>query len=305
MHQLTARYFNQFIGLFLLSLLIVNPVQAGFTKSTNYKDFEPWYFAKYNKIKILPFKAAAVIDATSLEPLYYYQETTTIPAASLVKLFTAGTVIKMSPNWWQKMSFTTADNETDLRQYVGPKDSFSLLKLKTGDQITLEQSFASMLISSANNSANHFSYVWNNRPQFIETMNQLAKDWGMTKTAIVDPSGLSLDNVSTAADLVRAGCYAFQDFMIQFYASKPRVAFTTALGEKKTVAHTVRVLRSYPDRFFGAKTGYLNETGYHLVAGFITPQKRRICVAILSSTIRSASENVLFDLGKWVDEMYK
>ncbi len=306
MHQSTAHYFKQFIWLVLVFILLVNPAQAGFSKVTNYKDFEPWYLAKYTKAKTLPFKAAVVIDASNLEPLYYYQETTVLSTASLIKLVTAGTVIKLNPDWWQKMSFTEADNETDLRLYVGPKDNFSLLKLKANDEITLEQSFASMLIGSANNSANHFSYVWNNdRSKFIELMKQVAQEWGMTRTKIVEPTGLSLENVSTAADLARAGCYAFRDFMIQYYSSKPSVIFTTALGEEKIVAHTVHILRSYPNRFFGAKTGYLNETGYHLVAGFITPQKRKICVAILSSATRAASENVLFDLGKWVDKMYQ
>ncbi|MFH1112093.1 MAG: serine hydrolase [Patescibacteria group bacterium] len=282
----------------------VFPVQAATTvKSENYQDFTAWYLKKYN-LSATPFKAAAVIEAGNFAPLYYHQEDTIIPTASLIKLITAGTVVNSNIDWWQKISFSQADNEDDLRPYVDSKDTFSLLKLKSGDSVSIEQSFASMLIGSANNAANNFSYLGSSRVNFIEKMKQVARNWGMNRTTIVEPTGLSLSNTSTAADMALGTCHALQNFIIQYYSSKPSVSFMTEQGEKKTVQHTVHKLRSNPQRFFGAKTGYLHETGYHISAGFITLQGKRICATILSAKDRATSEAVLYDLGKWVDEMY-
>ncbi|MFA4937428.1 MAG: serine hydrolase [Patescibacteria group bacterium] len=291
------------LGLVFFLLSSTTVLAAEPVKSQNYQDFSAWYLAKYN-FNELPYRAAAVIETGSFTPLYFHQENTVIPTASLIKLVTAGTVVNYNVDWWQKTSFSQADNEDDLRQYVDPKDTFSLLKLAKGDSVSVEQSFASMLIGSANNSANNFSYLITERASFIEKMRQVAKNWGMVRTIIEEPTGLSLNNTSTAADLAQGTCHALENFIIQYYSSKPNASFVTSAGEKKTVQHTVYKLRSNPQRFFGAKTGYLRETGFHLSAGFITPQGKRICATILSTKDRATSESVLYDLGKWVDEMY-
>ncbi len=303
MDKISGRFFLSIVFI-IIWLIIALPIQAAMpVKQVNYQDFTAWYFKKYNLSKI-PFKAAAVIEASSFYPLYYHQEQKVIPTASLIKLVTAGTVISYNIDWWQKTSFSPADNEGDLRPYVELKDTFSLLKLTNGDAVSIEQSFATMLIGSTNNSANNFSHLIVDRASFIEKMRQVAKNWSMTRTTIEEPTGLSLNNTSTAADLALGTCHALENFITQYYSSKPSVSFVTNKGEKKIVQHTVHKLRHDPKRFFGAKTGYLRETGYHISTGFITPQGKRICATILSTPNRVTSETVLYDLGRWVDEMY-
>ncbi|MDZ4229605.1 MAG: serine hydrolase [Candidatus Veblenbacteria bacterium] len=269
-----------------------------------YQDFSAWYQTTY-KLKALPYRAAALIDATTGTPLYFHQESTTMPTASLIKMVTAGTLLHYSPNWYSPLSFTENENEGLLRPYVGPADKFSLLKLEADDHITLEQAFASMLIGSANNAAVSVGKaVGLSRNDFIAAMRATANRWGMTRTTVEEPSGLSLNNTSNAQDLARAACAVYGDFMASFYGSSSSVSFTTAKGVKKTVLHTVHDLRLRPGSYFGAKTGYLTETQYHVAAGLITPQGHRLCAAVLTSPSRAESEQALNALRLWADEMY-
>lgn len=287
----------------LIAPAVAQPANNPQTK-VGYQDFTAWYLKKYN-LKELPYRAAALIDSATGTPLYFHQENTVMPTASLIKMVTAGTLLSYQPNWYTSVSFTEEDNEGLLRPYVGPADKFSLLKLEPNEKITLEQSFASMLIGSANNSAVSVGRaVGLNRAEFISAMKQTASSWGMTHTSIEEPSGLSLNNTSTAADIARAACAVYSDFIASFYGSSPSVSFTTGNGTKKTVLHTVHDVRNNPARYFGAKTGYLTETQYHIAAGIITPSGHRLCAAILTSPSRAASEQAMNELRLWADTMY-
>lgn len=297
------------IGWTRISVNKITPVQAQLPllpqAVPNYEDFTAWYLKKYN-LKTLPYRAAALFDASSGKPLYFYQENTVMPTASLIKMITAGTLLAYQPNWYTPISFTTEDNESWLRPYVDKKDNFSLLKLENGDQITLEQSFASMLIGSANNAAISLGRAIHlNRTDFIAAMRKTAANWHLLNTQIDEPSGLSLNNTSTAHDMALAACHLYSEFIASFYGSSPSVTFTTKQGVKKTVLHTVHDVRNNPQRYFGAKTGYLHETKYHIAAGLITPAGHRLCAAILSSPSRAESEHALNALRLWADEMYR
>lgn len=297
------------LALLMLPGLPTNQVEAQAVVApqavNNYQDFTQWYLKKYS-LKNLPFRSAALFDATTKQPLYYYQESTVMPTASLIKMITAGTLLAYKPNWFTPHSFTEDDNEGLLRPYVGPHDSFSLLKLDATDSITVEQAFASMLIGSANNAAISVGRaVGLNREDFIKAMRTTAANWGLTQTSIDEPSGLSLKDTSSAHDMALAACNVYGDFIASFYGSSPSVTFTTKNGTKKTVLHTVHDLRNNPQNYFGAKTGYLTETQYHIAAGLITPQGHKLCVAVLTSPTRAESEHVVNALRLWADTMYR
>lgn len=308
------RHYLLFVGCCVLIvcglgfIYLNNNAIAGTTapvKNSHYTDFSSWYLKTY-KVRKLPFRAAAVIDANTLAPLYFHQETTVMPTASLIKMITVGALLTYQPIWYTRNVLTVTEDEKLLRSYVGPKDNFSLLKIDEGDSITLEQALAATLIGSANNTAVALGeFIEVARPEFIERMREVAKQWGLKNTTVDEPSGLSLNNTSTAQDLSLATCNVFKDFVVSYYSSSPKASFTTEKGVKKTVLHTVRDLRQNPQNYFGGKTGYLTETQYHLAAGYITPQGHRVCLTILTSLTRADSENVARAMGLWLDQMYQ
>lgn len=287
----------------MLAIFFLPSFLFALEKDVNYLDFTYWYENQFEEK--IPFQAAAVIEYNTLKPLYYHQERRVMPAASLMKLITAGALMKYPINWNNLISFSWWDNEGDLRKYVEPKDRFCLIKLEEDEIITREQAFGAMLIGSANNAANGLvSIATTQRFHFIDAMQRLADEWGMKNTIVQEPTGLSLENLTTAQDMALAACRAFEDEYISKYSSMSEFTFMTSLNNEKNIKHTVHDLRDYPENYFGAKTGYLHETGFHLTAGYITPQGKKICVAILSTSTRAESEDILNKIGEWVDIMY-
>jgi len=293
-----------FLAVWLLCTAV--PVQAAAEplKRPGYLDFTYWYTHTYLTSSV-PYQTAAVLDYTTLQPLYYHGEQNVMPTASLMKLLTAGTLVRLAPNWGQLLGFSWWDNEGDLRKYVEPNDRYVLLRLNDGERLPARELFAGMLIASANNAANRLAtFASGSLPKFLEEMRRTAQDWDMPSTQIVEPSGLSLQNLSNARDLALAICQALRQPEIARYASMPEYDFSAVLGREYSIRHTVGALREHPERFFGAKTGYLRESGFHTVAGIITPSGRKLCVALLSAPTRVASEKALDDIGIWADQMY-
>lgn len=274
-----------------------------FAADNRYFNFGLWYRDHYQKE--IPSRAIAVFDYETKHPLYYYREDLVMPSASLMKLVSAGAFIKYQLNWNARVALTYNDNEKDLRKYVGPRDSFALLRIKTTDRITISDLFGTMLIGSANNCANALPRILGlKKSDFIAKMNQVAKEWGMTRTKIDEMSGLSLKNTTTAHDMALAACYAFSKEEISKYSSLSLFNFTTRLGVEKNIKHTVYDLRDNPNNYFGAKTGYLYETQYHVAAGYITKKGKKICVAVMNTATRQESEDMVVKLGEWVDDVY-
>lgn len=300
-----AKNWQLFI-IFSLGLILLAPQSASaITKKTNYQDFTAWYQKKF-KLKSVPYRAAALFDAKTLQPLYFYQENRITPTASLIKLVTAATALKYKPEWSKLVNFTAEENFNLLQQYVGPNDKYSHLLLEGDETITLEQGFATMLIASINNGAAAMPrWVGAPREEFITEMRAAASTWGLKSTTIVEPSGLSLDNTSTAHDLALAACRAFQEPQISKYSSRPSLSYSLSSGRQKLIRHTVHDLRRYPKRYFGAKTGYLTETKYHISAGLYTPQGRKVCGAVLSVEKQTESERTMATLATWADQMYR
>ncbi|MBU1038951.1 serine hydrolase [Patescibacteria group bacterium] len=301
---------NKFFLVLLLIGLNLAPIhvvaQSTINKNSSYQDFGAWYQKNY-KLKALPFRAVALIDAQTLQPLYYYQESTTMPTASLMKMLAAGAFLSYgSPDWFKLVDLTEQENETLLRPYVEPKDNFALLRLKAGEKISLEQAFATMLMGSANNIAVALPrYLGISRTDFINRMQQTALNWGMNQTIVDEPSGLSLNNVSSAKDLALGTCQAFGNFMTSYYGSQPYLTYDTDIKTHKIISHTVHDVRNYSQKYWGAKTGYLRETQYHLAAGVITPQGRKLCLTVLTSPSRALSEQTGEALRQWADKMYQ
>ena len=143
------------------------------------------------------------------------------------------------------------------------------------------------LIKSDNNAAR---VLCNNYPggtvACITAMNRRAHALGMTHTNFVEPSGLSIMNVSTAEDLLQLVLAAKEypeivrasrtvDLKIHFKKS-----YLTIRNTNPTIAHG-------PDNFWVSKTGFISAAGGCIVMMKDTPLGRRIVVILGSRTTRT------------------
>jgi serine-type D-Ala-D-Ala endopeptidase (penicillin-binding protein 7) len=143
------------------------------------------------------------------------------------------------------------------------------------------------LIKSDNNAAR---VLCNNYPggtvSCITAMNRRAHALGMTHTNFVEPSGLSIMNVSTAEDLVKLVLAASKYPEI---VQASRTANLRIQLKKKylTVRNTNPTIAHEPYNFWVSKTGFISAAGGCIVMMKDTPLGRRVVVVLGSKNTRT------------------
>ena len=136
---------------------------------------------------------AIVVDNATGAILYEKSSTASAPIASVTKLMTAMVLgdQKLDPN--EVLTVTEADVDTV---------KYSSSRLRVGAKMTREEMLRVALMSSENRAAHALARTSPGGVSgFVVAMNRKAKEYGMSGTHFVDPTGLSPENVSTATDL--------------------------------------------------------------------------------------------------------
>ncbi|MFN3714069.1 MAG: D-alanyl-D-alanine endopeptidase [Alcanivoracaceae bacterium] len=181
-----------------------------------------------------------------------------VPIASITKLMTAMVVL---------------DAEQDLDEWlvVRPREQqlgkTAWTRMRNGSEARRRDFLHIALMSSENIAcdvlARHFP---GGLPAFVAAMNRKAKALGMNDTVFFDPAGLSPDNRSTAADLVRMVKAAHRYEVIRELSTGTyhRVQFRKP-GYALEYGNTNPLVRSGRWDIALSKTGYLSEAGRCLV----------------------------------------
>ena len=176
------------------------------------------YPQKYNYLKALPYnigqpqldvwaKAAILIDVSNGNILYEKNADEVIPPASMTKLFAMYVVEE-----------EVAKGRLSYNQLVPlPPESWacnmpphsSLMFLGKDQQVTLEELLLGLSICSGNDAAYALAYtVCGSMDEFVERMNLVAKELGLSHTHFVESSGYSEKNQTTAREMAAfAGIY--------------------------------------------------------------------------------------------------
>jgi D-alanyl-D-alanine endopeptidase (penicillin-binding protein 7) len=210
-----------------------------------------------NQPRLYSYSAMA-LDADSGEVFVSKNPTAKLPIASITKLMTAMVVIDSEANLDEYVTISSADIDT-------LRNTFS--RLKVGMQLRRRDLLLLALMSSENRAAyalGRTAYPGGIRV-FIQKMNDKAKSLGMMHTQFYDPTGLTIQNKSTAEDLTKMVQAAFEYDLIK--------EDTTTKGADVMLGHhythhymnsdaLVRVSK-FPISL--SKTGFINEAGHCLV----------------------------------------
>ena len=170
----------------------------------------------------------------------------------------------------------------------------SQMYLKEGDQISIDQLMAGLIIMSANDAAVTLAEkISGGIPQFVERMNQEAKALGMQHTNFQNPAGITMpEHYSTAADLARLSMAVVNETPDYLYYSK-QPSFTYNQHFHRA---TNRVLQVDPT-VDGLKTGFTRAAGYNLAltanrvtADFEMPNRRLIVVVLGTKSAAKRAE---------------
>lgn len=253
-------------------------------------------YTDYLDVKITA-KSAMAVDASSGKILYKKNINEILPIASITKLMTALIFLDHNPGW-------------DKEWYTIPSDrrNGGIIYLNTGEIISLENLFKTTLIASDNDSAVALARASGlDEQQFINAMNDKARDFGMENSHFADPTGLKLANRSTVADLIKLLNSAFKNEDIKKVIGTSYYEFEVQGAEKtRTVKlrNTDTLLKSYLD-VLGGKTGYLEEAGYCLAIKIKGEQGQEIIAVVLGSSSNSNRFQDIKAISDWVFSNYQ
>lgn len=166
-----------------------------------------------------------------------------LPIASLTKLMTA--VLSLE-NYSLSQNIIISQSAVSQEGKQGP--------LELDKSMTVNDLLYIMLIESSNKAAFALSEGLSEK-NFVELMNQKARDLGMENTFFADPTGLSAENVSTADDLVKLAEYILKNYPQIAQISKTKEYDMLNYGK---LTNTNELLGEIPE-IVGSKTGFTTD----------------------------------------------
>ena len=178
----------------------------------------------------------------------------------------------------------------------------SQMYLKAGEQISIDQLLAGLIVMSANDAAVTLAEkISGSVPEFVARMNREAQALGMKDTHFSNPAGISMpDHYSTAADLgVLAQAIVKQTPDYLHYSKMPSFSYNQRFH------HATNFALKLDPTADGLKTGYTKAAGYNLALTAERPTfnphvaKRRLIVVVLgtpSAVKRAEVAHKLMDL---------
>ena len=162
----------------------------------------------------------------------------------------------------------------------------SQMYLKAGEQISVDQLLAGLIVMSANDAAVTLAEkISGSVPQFVTRMNQEAQALGMEDTHFSNPAGITMtDHYSTAADLgLLAKAIVKETPEYLYYSKMPSFSYNQHFH------HATNLALKMDPTADGLKTGYTKAAGYNLALTAERPtsnphvEKRRLIVIVLGT----------------------
>ena len=154
------------------------------------------------------------------------------------------------------------------------------------------------LVKSDNRSANALCEFYpGGKDHCIRAMNVKAATLGMSNTKYVEPTGLSVFNVSNAMDLVRL-VIAASDYPVIVAASKSST-IKIKMKRKWLIFKNTNPIIGQKHNFIVSKTGYINAAGGCIVMMLDTDVGRRIVVVLGSKNTHTRIPEAKFIAEKY------
>lgn len=249
-----------------------------------------------------------MIDANSGKKILSSHANKKIYPASTVKLLTALTIMDYA-DLNQKIKFTKK-----LKKQVPP--DASAIHLRTGREYTVRQYLNMLLIASDACSAIALANgTAGGTKQFVEWMNDKARELGMTHSHFDNPAGLDKGSgygktYTTASDFIKASKAAMEDPVIRRIVAKHKYK-VQPVGVKKSfvIKNTNAFYSTYKKlvknkkyKIIGSKTGTTKAAGNCLVATAVDQKDNMVICAFYG---KGGYERLYRDIRKLFDYAFK
>ncbi|MBN2821805.1 MAG: D-alanyl-D-alanine carboxypeptidase [Coriobacteriia bacterium] len=175
----------------------------------------------------------------------------------------------------------------------------SAVGIQAGEQLTIRELLAAMLVHSANEAAMALAlYTGKTLEGFAELMNEKAASLGLEHSHFVNPHGLDESgHYTSASDLATLATYAMKDPVFREMVGLEQTRIPGPDGQR-TIETSNKLLGSY-EGATGIKTGWTDDAGYCLVASAERDGVELIAVVLgaTSESERFAEAKRLLDWG--------
>ena len=244
----------------------------------------------YAKEPVLTADAAVLMDATTGQVFLSKNPDKRRPPASLTKIMTA--IVAMENG---RMEDVVKISQKSASVYIG-----SVIDLRAGEQLTLENLLKAALVCSANDSTVAIAeHVGGNGENFLALMNARALSIGAVNTNFANTNGYTLPNhYTTAYDLAIITRYALgnKEFNRFIGTKETTVNWEGRNNRKLEIRNTNRLLREGVPGIDGVKTGSTPRAGDCMIASATRNGKRLIAV-VLHSKNRYTDAVKMLDYG--------
>lgn len=220
------------------------------------------------------------------------------PMASITKLMSTLVVLEKLPQW-ASTTTVVSDDIIDTHMYAG-------------DTYTLDELWNASLVGSSNKAILTLADAvgWP-RAAFVERMNQRAREIGMSQTIFADQTGLDVENVSTASDLLILLNEALLQRKISDALMKQEVNLYSK--ERKKAHHMWNtnwlllgwIPHTWSDQTILGKTGYIPESGYNFLMRVSDQAGHELDVVVLGAATHEARFTQARDAALWAYENYE
>ncbi|HEX2526414.1 MAG TPA: D-alanyl-D-alanine carboxypeptidase [Geminicoccus sp.] len=228
--------------------------------------------------------AAVVVDHASGDVLVGEEQNSLRHPASLTKMMTVYLAFEAV-----RAGKVTLDTKLPVSARAAARPP-SKLGLRSGTSITLDNAVMALLTKSANDAASVVAEgLAGSEDAFARQMTEKARLLGMKKSRFKNASGLpDAEQVTTARDMATLAQRLIDDFP-EYYPYFSRAEFKYA---GRTIRNHNWLLGRYPGTD-GLKTGYINASGYNLVASSVRGGRRLIAVVLGGKTARARDRQVM------------
>ncbi|MBX9865270.1 MAG: serine hydrolase [Burkholderiales bacterium] len=239
--------------------------------------------------------SAYALDANTNQVVLSKNPEVSLSIASITKLMTAMVML---------------DAGRDLDEYITiTQDDVDNLKntssrLKVGMQLRRRDLLLLALMSSENRAANSIARTAypGGMKEFLQKMNAKARSLGMNNTQFYDPTGLTVNNKSTATDLSKMVQAAFKYELIREDTTTKSADVMLSPRYIHRYVNSDALVRGNSFQIELSKTGFINEAGHCLVL-YAMVDNRPIVMVFLNSAGKSGRLIDAMTVKSYVDRM--
>ncbi len=239
-------------------------------------------------------KSAILIEASTGKIIYEKNSHEKLAPASMTKMMSMLVIVESIEKGiigWDDM-VTASENAS--------KMGGSQILLETGEQMSVSDLFKGVAVASGNDAVVALAEaIAGTEDEFVNMMNQRAKELGLTDTVFKNPHGLDdANHYSSAYDMMLIAKELVKHERVLEYTSIYEDYLRKGTSKELWLVNTNKLTRFYPG-VDGLKTGYTDTAGYCLTATAKKNGMRLIAVAMgeADGKVRNAEVTSMLDYG--------